>query len=293
MDWLMLLLSPFVIVFIYPVIFLITMYGGAVFLHVYRHRRRQIYDAYADNFWDGGQQTIAAVFDAHGTLWHGYELIGIEKLPAEGPALLIYYHGALPLDMYYILARLILCKKRRVRNVAATFLFQIPGIQLLLEVCGAVEGRSREQCVQILKNGELLAISPGGVREALFSDEYYTMIWNGRRGFAKVALEAKVPIYPIYTQNVREAIRSVQIGRKWFRKLYEWTKLPLVPLYGGFPVKLRTFIGEPILYDPKLSCDELAGKVQRDIQKMIEAHQQLPGSIISALQARWKSSKQQ
>ena len=71
MDWLILLLSPFVIVFIYPVIFLITMYGGAVFLHVYRHRRRQIYDAYADNFWDGGQQTIAAVFDAHGTLWHG------------------------------------------------------------------------------------------------------------------------------------------------------------------------------------------------------------------------------
>lgn len=23
----------------------------------------------------------------------------------------------------------------------------------------------------------------------------------------------------------------------------------------------RTFIGEPILYDPKLSCDDLAGKV--------------------------------
>jgi len=63
---------------------------------------------------------------------------------------------------------------------------------LLLEVCGAVEGRSRKQCVDILKNGELLAISPGGVREALFSDEFYTMIWNGRRGFAKVALEAKV-----------------------------------------------------------------------------------------------------
>ena len=34
-------------------------------------------------------------------------------------------------------------------------------------------------------------------------------------------------------------------------------------------------------------------QVQRDIQKMIEAHQQLPGSIISALRARWKSSKQQ
>ena len=57
----------------------------------------------------------------------GYELMGVEKLPDDGPALLIYYHGALPLDMYYILARLLLVKKRRLRNVAATFMFQIPG----------------------------------------------------------------------------------------------------------------------------------------------------------------------
>lgn len=287
----MILLSPFVVVFVYPVVLLIMMYGSAVFLHVYRHRRREIYDAYTGNFWEGAMQTVAAVFDSHGSLWHGYELLGMDKLPVKGPALLIYYHGALPLDMYYILARLMLCKKRRLRNVAATFLFHIPGIQLLLEVCGAVEGRSREQCVEILKNGELLAISPGGVREALFSDEYYTMIWNGRRGFAKVALEAKVPIYPVYTQNIREAIRSIQIGRKWFRKLYEWTKLPLVPLYGGFPVKLRTFIGNPVHYDAKMTCDELAGKVQREIQEMIVTHQQLPGSIFAALHDRWNSTK--
>ncbi|RMX53713.1 hypothetical protein pdam_00000353 [Pocillopora damicornis] len=288
MDWLVVLLSPFVVAFVYPVVMLIMMYGAAVFLHVYRHRRREIFDAYSENYWDGAMQTVAAVFDAHGSLWHGYDLVGMEKLPDKGPALLIYYHGALPLDMYYILSRLLLCKKRRLRNVAATFLFHIPGIQLLLEVCGAVEGRSREQCVEILKNGDLLAISPGGVREALFSDEYYTMIWNGRRGFAKVALEAKVPIYPVYTQNVREAIRSIQIGRKWFRKLYEWTKLPLVPLYGGFPVKLRTFIGDPIYFDSKLTSDELAGKVQKGIQELILTHQKLPGSIITALQDRWK-----
>ena len=32
----------------------------------------------------------------------------------------------------------------------------------------------------------------GGVREALFSDEYYGLIWGKRIGFAKVAVEAKV-----------------------------------------------------------------------------------------------------
>ena len=65
----------------------------------------------------------------------GYELIGVDKLPDDGPALLIYYHGAIPLDMYYILARLLLVKKRRLRNVAATFLFQIPGWYYLEILC--------------------------------------------------------------------------------------------------------------------------------------------------------------
>ena len=34
-------------------------------------------------------------------------------------------------------------------------------------------------------------------------------------------------------------------------------------------------------------------QVQREIQEMIEAHQQLPGSIITALRARWQATKQQ
>ena len=58
----------------------------------------------------------------------------MDKLPTDGPALLIYYHGALPLDMYYILARLQLCKKRRLRNVAATFLFHVPGNRIALHL---------------------------------------------------------------------------------------------------------------------------------------------------------------
>lgn len=71
----MILLSPFVVVFIYPIVIVIMMYGSAVFLHVYRHRRREIYDAYTGNFWDGAMQTVAAVFDSHGSLWHGKNII--------------------------------------------------------------------------------------------------------------------------------------------------------------------------------------------------------------------------
>jgi hypothetical protein len=47
-------------------------------------------------------------------------------------------------------------------------------------------------CSNILKENNLLGISPGGVYEAQFSNSYYTLLWKKRLGFAKVALDAKV-----------------------------------------------------------------------------------------------------
>lgn len=57
----------------------------------------------------------------------GHEVIGLDKIPSEGPALLIYYHGALPVDMYYLVSKLLLLKSRQTRAVGDRFLFKIPG----------------------------------------------------------------------------------------------------------------------------------------------------------------------
>lgn len=46
-----------------------------------------------------------------------------------------------------------------------------------------------------------------------------------------------------------------------FKWLYERTRWPIVPIYGGFPVKFCTYIGDPIPYDPNISAEELAEKV--------------------------------
>lgn len=48
-----------------------------------------------------------------------------------------------------------------------------------------------QSCANVLKDGNLLAISPGGVYESQFSHQY-NLMWKKRLGFAKVALEAKV-----------------------------------------------------------------------------------------------------
>lgn len=56
-----------------------------------------------------------------------------------------------------------------------------------------------QSCATILKEGNLLAISPGGVFEAQFGNNYYELLWRKRIGFAKVAIEAKAPIIPMFT----------------------------------------------------------------------------------------------
>ena len=62
----------------------------------------------------------------------GYEVDGLENIPITGPALLIYYHGALPVDLYYLIANLYLERGRILRNIMDNFAFKIPGIYDLI-----------------------------------------------------------------------------------------------------------------------------------------------------------------
>ncbi|KAG8014382.1 Transmembrane protein 68 [Nibea albiflora] len=279
LEYLLWVFTPLAIVFILPFLIVILLYLSILFLHVYK-RKNQLREAYCNNLWDGARKTLATLWDGHGAIWHGYEIHGMEKIPNEGPALIVYYHGAIPIDYYYFLARVIIQKGRTCHSVADHFLFKIPGFKLLLEVFSVIHG-PQEECVRALRNGHLLGISPGGVREALFSDETYPLLWGKRKGFAQVAIDSQVvchrsqnllllfvsvrkhgvggynvtlytcllvpPVIPMFTQNVREGFRSLGT---------------LTPLYGGFPVKFRTFLGDPIPYDPNISAAELAEKEQ-------------------------------
>lgn len=53
----------------------------------------------------------------------------------------------------------------------------------------------------------------------------------------------------------------LKIPLGFYRWVYERFRLPIAPIYGGFPVKFRTYLGDPIPYDPKLNAAELAEKV--------------------------------
>lgn len=66
----------------------------------------------------------------------------------------------------------------------------------------------------------------------------------------------------MFTKNVREAFRTVSWGKRLWIRLYAATRFPWAPVYGGFPVKLKTYVGKPIPYDPNLTPEELQIKVR-------------------------------
>ena len=144
--------------------------------------------------------------------------------------------------------------------------------------------------LHMFRSGELLGIAPGGAYESLFGDSNYPILWQSRVGFAKVALKANKPIIPVFTENIRENTVTLagrmNIGKEMWEKLYRSTKMPVVPMYGLFPVKLRTHIGVPIYPRPGMTPEELSKETCEAVQQMIDEHQVLPGTITQALAAR-------
>ncbi|KAL0273456.1 UNVERIFIED_CONTAM: hypothetical protein PYX00_006112 [Menopon gallinae] len=282
-------LAPLLITLLLPATIVVILYLDALILYVYKLHWGNIIHGYENGFHNGALKTVAAIWEGHAKIWHGYEVVGLENIPDTGGALIVYYHGAIPIDLYYLMSHVFLRKNRQIYSVADRFLFKIPGFSILAENIKIIPGTVQE-CSNILKANNLLAISPGGVFEAQFGDSNYNLLWRNRLGFAKVALDSKKPIIPMFTQNLREAFISVAIGRKFWLKLYAWTKLPFVPILGGFPVKLRTYIGKPIFYEGS-NPEQLKMKVMESLNTLITEHQRTPGSISRALIDRFYTPK--
>lgn len=78
-------------------------------------------------------KALSSVFENISVYFTGYEIKGLENMPDEGAALFVYYHGTLPLDVYYVIAKCMLHKKRTLHCVGDKFIFKMPGVILLVD----------------------------------------------------------------------------------------------------------------------------------------------------------------
>jgi len=227
---------------------------------------------------------ITSTWSNYTKFYHDQTFIGLEHIPKNSAALLIWYHGPIPVDYFGLVAKIYQRDGRLVNTIVDRCLQMLPGFENVQKYLKA-SASGKGYCVDLLENGELLAVAPGGSREALF-DESYSTSWGDRTGFAKVALLTGVPIIPIFTENIREAYSTMRTGRLVWKYIFDKTKLPMIPIYGGFPVKLTTHVGEPIRAHKDETATQLKVRVQAAIENMIATHQRPQQKIIDAVLER-------
>ena len=201
-------------------------------------------------------------------IMHRAEVSGIENIPETGRAILVSNHGRLDFD-FFILVKLIWDHCRRFPRIMADRIwFKLPLLRTLFHAAGAVEG-TRANAISLLQQDQIVLTYPGGVREIMtsrFGEEH--IHWEGRTGFAKVAITTQSPVIPVAGKGVNNGFIFLTSG-KWLGRLlfrgilrmghsYDDYRDPLtiglipfpipfsIAVHFPFPCKVRYIIGKPL-----------------------------------------------
>ena len=150
---------------------------------------------------------------------------------------------------------------------------RLPILKDFFSSVGAIEG-TREAALRALQQGKIVGVAPGGLREAIAGSKFdYQLLWGNRIGFAQLALQTGTPIYPCFTKNVESLYKNPLGGSRLTRFVYEKAHLPLTPPIGlgplPFPVKLTTFVGDPINSSHEESAKSLAAKTKNALEALM------------------------
>ncbi len=101
--------TPVLVLFLLPLLMFSLIYFSGVLLYFYHRGERvvkSLRQAYEEqDIYRASREIVATFWDVQGWIWFGYEVQGLDNIPDEGPAMVIYYHGALPVDYYYLVVK--------------------------------------------------------------------------------------------------------------------------------------------------------------------------------------------
>jgi 1-acyl-sn-glycerol-3-phosphate acyltransferase len=205
-------------------------------------------------------------------LYHQHSTIGLENLP-KGGVIVAVNHSLASYDITLLVSSIYEYTNRIPRALIDRLFFKVPGLGQLMEALGGREG-NKENAINLLKEGEILVVAPGGMREALRpSKEKYKIMWDRRRGFAKLSLETGTPIV-LAACPMADDLYDVAPSHitAW---AYKTLKIPLFfakglgPSIIPKPIKLTHYLSEAI-YPPALPEDsEAAAEVVDQYHKQI------------------------
>ncbi len=127
--------------------------------------------------------------------YHNHKVIGIEKLPNEGPCLLALNHSLITYDIGVFQYKVYKQTGIFPRGFADNIFFKIPAIGKIAGKSGAVPGRHHVGEYLLGEKKDMVLVAPGGMRESLRPiEEIYQIKWDNRKGFVRLALKTQSPI---------------------------------------------------------------------------------------------------
>lgn len=145
---------------------------------------------------------------------------GLENLPRDGRFLLVGNHTSagwpeIVLTPYFVHRHLGV----RVRGLAVDKVKKLTGIRRdLADALGAVPGQP-DVGAELMRRDETILVFPGGGRDMLkFKGEEYQLMWEGRSGFARLAIAHDYPVVPVGLVGGDDVYRSlVERNGTWER----------------------------------------------------------------------------
>ncbi|MGB8933399.1 MAG: lysophospholipid acyltransferase family protein [Anaeromyxobacteraceae bacterium] len=196
------------------------------------------------------------------------EVHGVERIPAEGPVLLVGNHsGQLPFDAAMIGMALLVERDppRVMRALVERWVPSLPFFSTTMARLGQVVG-TPDNCRRLLAAGEVILTFPEGVRglNKPWSERYRLQKFG--RGFMRQALESGVPIVPVGFVGAEEQAPSLA-NLAGLARLLSMPALPLTPTLIPFPLpaRHRIWFGEPMRFEgsPEAEDPEIEEKVGR------------------------------
>ncbi len=194
------------------------------------------------------------------------EVQGTEHLTERASLIVSTHNGGMWTPELYVL---LMAFWRRfgldARGYGMTFsqVFRMPLFGDFLTRLGALPA-SRENARTVLESDVPVLVCPGGDLDALKPwSQRHRVVFGGRRGFIRMALEQQVPIIPVVSVGAHETLMVLNDGRR----LAKWTgaakhlRIKSVPFALSFPFGL-TIAGMPSLPLPSKITARVLPKIE-------------------------------
>jgi 1-acyl-sn-glycerol-3-phosphate acyltransferase len=194
--------------------------------------------------------------------WFSPEVRGIERVPTDGPALIVGNHCGAPImpDAVALFAALVRRRglDRPTYSLAYDLLFAMPGIGPALRRAGMLPA-DPHTAERALGDGAAVLVYPGGDWEACRPwTERRRVEFHDHAGFARLALRAGVPVIPAVANGSHEAVMILTRGDRLAHTVgLDRLRINVLPFALGMPFGLTPLPVTGLPLPTKVTVDVL------------------------------------